>query len=292
MLYQAFWAALNELGYVERKNVAVYARYGARGRIEPLREMVSELVDAKVDVIVVYGGDVAIGAARDATATIPIVMAFGRDPVGAGFAASLARPGGNITGSTVDVEPEVNSKRVEILKEAVPSMKTLVYMVDTAWGPEVGQDGDPHVIQLKASARTLGVAVTKIIVLTKPADVPPALDTLRNTRPHAIMIANGPALSPHTLGFIQFLRDQKLPSLFMSRYWVDRGGLMSYGAYRSDILRQAAEYVARILQGANPAVMPIARPRKLELLLNRRTATALGLTFPAHLIVRADEVIE
>jgi ABC-type uncharacterized transport system substrate-binding protein len=288
--YQTFWTALNELGYAEQKNIAIVARYGARGRVERLREMVGELVEAKVDIIVVYGGDVAIRAARDATATIPIVMVFGRDPVSAGFAASLARPGGNITGVTVDVDPTMNSKNIELLKEAVPSMKTLVFIADAAWG-DFG-DHQPNIVALKTSARSVGVVVTKIIVLTQPADVPALLDTLRNIRPHAAMIANGPALAPHTTRFADFLRDERLPTLFMSRYFVDRGALMSYGTYRADIMRQAAEYVARILKGANPAVMPIERPRKHELVLNRRTATALGLTFPARLILSADEVID
>jgi ABC-type uncharacterized transport system substrate-binding protein len=289
VVYHPFWAAMNELGYVDGKNVAIVARYGAKGQIERLREMVRELLDAKVDIIAVFGGDVAIQAARDATAAIPIVMVFGRDPVGAGFAASLARPGGNITGVTVDVGTGVNSKRVELLKEAVPSMKTLVFIADAAWG-DFG-DSTPNVVALKTSAQSLGVAVTKI-VLTQPSDVPPALDTLRQTRPHAVMMTAGPNFASHLTRVLDFLRVERLPTFFMSRFWVDRGALMSYGIDSPDIQRQAAEYVARILKGANPAVMPITRPRKQELVLNRRTATALGLTFPASLILSADEVIE
>ncbi len=290
VLYHPFWAALNELGYVEGKNIAIVARYGAKGQIERLREMVRELLDAKVDIIAVYGGDVAIRAARDATTTIPIVMVFGRDPVGVGFAASLARPGGNITGVTIDVDPQENSKRMQLLKEAVPSMKTVMFIAEAAWG-DFG-DSDPYVVAMKTSARSLGVVVTKVIVLTAAADVPAALDTVRNARPHALMIANGPALNAHATRVHDFLHDERLPALVMSRTWINRGVLMTYGPYGADLQRQAAEYVARILKGANPAVMPIARPRKQELVLNRRTATALGLTFPASLILSADEVIE
>jgi putative ABC transport system substrate-binding protein len=289
VLYHPFWAAMNGLGYVEGKNIGAVARYNGGGQVERLRQMVGELVAAKVDVITVFGGDVAIRTARDATTTIPIVMVYGVDPVSAGFAASLARPGGNITGVTVDVGPEENTKRVELLKAAVPSMKTLVFMADAAWG--TFDDRDPRVVALTTAARAVGVAVTKVIVLTGPADVPAALDTLRHLRPHAVMIVSGPALQPHTRLFLDFLRDERLPSLFMARHWVDNGALMSYAIHSADIQRQAAEYVARILKGANPAVMPISRPRKLELVLNRRTATALGVTFPAQLIVSADEII-
>jgi putative ABC transport system substrate-binding protein len=285
-----FWAALNELGYVEGKNIAFVARHGGKGQIDRLREMVRELIEAKVDVITVFGGDVAIRAARDATSTVPIVMVFGRNPVDLGFAASLARPGGNITGVTMDVAPEENAKRMQLLKEAVPSMKTVVFIADAAWGPF--DDRDPYVVAIKTSARSLGVAVTKIIVLTGAAEVPAALDTVRNARPHALLIAGGPALRPHSTRLHDFLRDEKLPTLFMGRSWIHTGALMSYGPFVAELQRQAAEYVARILRGANPAVMPIARPGKQELVLNRRTATALGLTFPPTLILRADEVIE
>jgi putative ABC transport system substrate-binding protein len=217
-------------------------------------------------------------------------MVYGRDPVGLGFAASLARPGGNITGVTIDVDPQENSRRVQFLKEAVPSMKTLVFIAEAAWGDF--SDRDPYVVAVKTSARSLGVVVTNDIVLNGPADVPTALDTVRKTRPHALMIASGPALNAHATRVHDFLRDEKLPTLIMTRAWINRGVLMSYGPYGAGLQRQAGEYVARILKGANPAVMPIERPRKQELVLNRRTATALGLTFPASLILNADEIIE
>lgn len=243
---------------------------------------VREIIEAKVDVIALFEGDVAIRTARDATATIPIVMVYGRDPVGLGFA--LARPGGNITGVTIDVDPQENSRRVQFLKEAVPSMKTLVFIAEAAWGDF--SDRDPYVVAVKTSARSLGVVVTNVIVLNGPADVPTALDTVRKTRPQALMIASGPALKAHATRVHDFLRDEKLPTLIMTRAWINRGVLMSYGPYGADLQRQAAEYVARILKGANP------RPRKQELVLNRRTATALGLTFPASLILTADEIID
>jgi putative ABC transport system substrate-binding protein len=285
-----FRGALKELGYVDGKNMAIVDRYGAKGQVEHLRKMVKELVDAKVDVIVVAGGDVAIRTARDVTTTIPIVMLYGRDPVGLGFAASLARPGGNITGVTIDVDPQENARRVQLLKEAVPSMKTLVFIAEAAWG-DFGER-DPYVVALKTAARTLGVVVTKVIVLAGAAEVPAALDTVRNARPHALMIASGPALNAHVTRVHDFLRTERLPALVMSRSWINRGALMSYGPYAADLQRQAADYVARILKGTNPAVMPISRPRKQELVLNGRTATALGLTFPPRLIVSADEVIQ
>jgi putative ABC transport system substrate-binding protein len=285
-----FLAALRDSGFVEGKNIEVVRRYGGKGQRERLHDMVKELIDAKVDVIAVAGGDVAIRAARDATATIPIVMMFGRDPVGVGFAASLPRPGRNVTGVTIDVDPEENSKRVQLLKEAVPSMKTLVFIADAAWG-DFG-DRDPYVVAIKTSAHSMGVVVTNVIVLKAAAEVPAALDVLRKARPHGLMIANGPALDAHAARVHEFLLDQKLPTLVMSRAWINRGVLMTHGIDGRGVQRQAGGYVARILKGANPATMPIARPTKQELVLNRRTATALGLTFPASLILSADEIIE
>jgi putative ABC transport system substrate-binding protein len=288
-LRRPFGATLNELGYVEGKNITFVERYGGNGHIERLRGMVTELVDAKVDVIAVFGGDVAIRTARDVTTTIPIVMAYGRDPVGLGFAASLARPGGNITGVTIDVDPEENGKRMQLLKEAAPSIKSLVFIAEAAWG-DFGER-DPYVIALKRGARSVGVVVEKVIVLAGAADVPGALDTVRRVRPHALMIAAGPALGAHSARVHEFLRAEKLPTLVMSRSWIERGALLSYGPYAADLQRQTAEYVVRILKGGSPALMPISRPRKQELVLNGRTAAALGLKFPASLILAADEVL-
>jgi putative ABC transport system substrate-binding protein len=289
-LSRPFGAALNELGYAEGRNIAFVVRYGGKGEPERLRTMAGDLVAAKVDVIVVAGGDVAIRAAQDATATTPIVMMYGRDPVGTGFAASLARPGGNITGVTIDVGPEENSKRMQLLKEAVPSMKTLVFIAEAAWG-DFG-DRDPYVVALRTSARSMGVVVTNVIVLKGAADVAAALDTVRRARPHALMLATGPALNAHSATVHEFLRVERLPTLVMARSWIERGALLSYGPYAVSLQRQAAEYVARILKGGHPALMPISRPRKQELVLNGRTATTLGLTFPASLILNADEVIQ
>ena len=280
---EAFKQGLRELGWVEGKSFVLEVRYG-EGKVERLSELARELVALKMDVIVTPA-DLSIAAIKRETQTIPIVMALSSDPVGAGFVASLARPGGNITGLS-NISPELSGKRVELLREAVPGLSRLALL----WNPEV-RGAVLDYKEAASAARSLRVEV-KSVEASRAEDLDRAFSTITSWRAQALML---PGINP--VGFanraqiVSFAQRNRLPSMFPTKEYVDSGGLMSYGPSLVDLLRRAAGYVDKILKGAKPADLPVQQPTKFELVINLKTAKTLGLTLPQSFLRRADEVI-
>jgi len=279
----AFRTGLRELGHVEGKTFVLVPRYGET-RAERLPDLARELVGLKVDVLLV-GGDPVVAAAKRETQMIPIVMAISTDPVGTGFVASLARPGGNVTGLT-NVAPELSAKRVELLKEAVPGVSRLAFL----WNPDVrGAMFDYK--ETEGAARSLRLPLQSVEV-TRAEDVPRALTAITEQRAQALIVQGpNPVLFSNPGQVAGFAQRNRLPSIYPTRSYVDAGGLMSYGASTTDLFRRAATYVDKILKGAKPADLPVEQPTKFELVINLKTAKALGLTIPQTLLLRADEII-
>ncbi len=281
---EAFKQGLRELGWVEGKSFVLEVRYG-EGKVERLSELARELVALKMHVIVTPA-DLSIAAIKRETQTIPIVMALSSDPVGAGFVASLARPGGNITGLS-NISPELSGKRVELLREAVPGLSRLALL----WNPEV-RGAVLDYKEAASAARSLRVEVQSVEV-SRAEDLDRAFSTITSWRAQALML---PGINP--VGFanraqiVSFAQRNRLPSMFPTKEYVDSGGLMSYGPSLVDLFRRAAGYVDKILKGAKPADLPVQQPTKFELVINLKTAKALGLTLPQSLLRRADEVIQ
>jgi len=281
---EAFKQGLRELGWVEGKSFVLEVRY-SEGKVERGSELARELVALKMHVIVTPA-DLSIAAIKRETQTIPIVMALSSDPVGAGFVASLARPGGNITGLS-NISPELSGKRVELLREAVPGLSRLALL----WNPEV-RGAVLDYKEAASAARSLRVEVQSVEV-SRAEDLDRAFSTITSWRAQALML---PGINP--VGFanraqiVSFAQRNRLPSMFPTKEYVDSGGLMSYGPSLVDLFRRAAGYVDKILKGAKPADLPVQQPTKFELVINLKTAKALGLTLPQSLLRRADEVIE
>ena len=280
---EAFKQGLRELGWVEGKSFVLEARY-SEGKVERLSELARELVALKMHVIVTPA-DLSIAAIKRETQTIPIVMALSSDPVGAGFVASLARPGGNITGLS-NISPELSGKRVELLREAVPGLSRLALL----WNPEV-RGAVLDYKEAASAARSLRVEVQSVEV-SRAEDLDRAFSAITSQRAQALML---PGVNP--VGFanrtqiVSFAQRNRLPSMFPAKEYVDSGGLMSYGPSLVDLFRRAAGYVDKILKGAKPADLPVQQPTKFELVINLKTATTLGLTLPQSFLRRADEVI-
>jgi putative ABC transport system substrate-binding protein len=281
---EAFREGLRELGWVEGKSFVLEARYG-EGKVERLPELARELVALRMDVIVTPA-DLSIAAAKRETQTIPIVMALSSDPVGAGFVASLARPGGNITGLS-NISPELSGKRLELLKEAVPGFSRVALL----WNPDV-RGAVLDYKEAASAARSLRVEVQSVEA-SRAEDLDRAFSTITSWRAQALML---PGVNP--VGFanraqiVSFAQRNRLPSMFPTKEYVDSGGLMSYGPSLVDLFRRAAGYVDKILKGAKPADLPVQQPTKFELAINLKTAKTLGLTLPQSLLRRADEVIQ
>ena len=282
---KAFEEGLRELGYVEGRDFVREYRFADQQR-ERLPDLAAELVRLKVDVIVT-GTDPGTMAARQATTTIPIVMALGVDPVGAGLIARLRRPGGNVTGLLFVVGPEIEGKRLDHLKEVVPRMSRVACF----WNPDI----PGYVAFWKATeeaARRLGVTLLSVEV-REPREIEGAFARITRERAQAlVVIADALALSAVRPEIPALAAKHRLPSSYTSREAVDAGGLMSYGTSMPDLFRRAAGYVDKILKGAKPGDLPVEQPTKFELVLNLKTAKALGLTIPQSLLIRADEVIE
>ena len=279
----AFVAALRELGWIVGENLVVEARYAA-GRVDRLPALAEELVRLKVELIITFFNEETL-AAQQATASIPIVMLRGIYPEQARFVASLARPGGNITGMTVG--PVTGGKYLELLKEAVPKLTRVAILLDPTF-PGLTATGQ---VQVEGEARRLGLTLTPIAA-QHPDDVEPALARVAKERPGALWVLPVGPLAARVRQVIAFATTERLPTIFPSRFFVEVGGLMSYGGDREDFSRRAASYVHRILKGAKPADLPIEQPTKFELVINLKTAKALGLTIPPSLLQRADQVIE
>ena len=279
----AFQQGLRESGYVEGKNIFVEQRY-AGGQFEKLPELAAELVRLKVDVLVVSGAP-ATHAAKQATSVIPLVMASVADPVGMGLVASLARPGGNITGLS-DFNTGVVAKRLEFLREVVPSVSRVAALLNPA-----NPSNPPQLRLTQAAAATLGV--TLLAFEAQRADeIDRAFAAIKTERPGALLIIGDPLLGTYAKMIAELSTKSRLPAIHSTREFPDAGGLMSYGVDLVDLSRRAATYVDKILKGAKPADLPVEQPTKFELVINMKTANALGLTIPGSLLLRADQVIE
>ncbi len=283
-LLDAFRQGLRELGYVEGKTFVLEVRH-SEGRFERLPELARELVRLKVDVIVA-SSDVAIAAAKRETQTIPIVMVPGGDPVGTGFVTSLARPGGNITGLS-SISPELSGKRLELLREAVPGLSRVALL----WNPDVRSNMLDYK-EMEGAARSQRLELQSIEV-PRAEDLDRAFSAVTNQRAQALVLPSGNPVTFGNRGRITiFAQRNRLPSMYAQKEYVDAGGLMSYGPSMSDMFRRAAIYVDKILKGAKPAELPVEQPTKFELVINLKTAKALGLTIPQSLLRRADQVIQ
>ena len=274
---------LRKLGYVEGRNIAIEYRW-AESNPERIKEIAAELVALKVDAILVHGLPGAIAAARE-TSTIPIVMADGADPVAAGLAASLARPGGNVTGSTSFV-PEESAKRLELLKEAVPRIKRVAFLVSPL---------NPAIFAMTRKALDAAAAYMNVelheFVVREAADLPDAFNAMSKARMDAAVINNEPLLNSHA-GVIASLAAVKgLPAVGYPSF-ADAGGLLAYGANRPALYGRAGYFVDRIFKGAKPGDIPFERASKFDLIVNLKTAKTIGLAIPQSLLLRADRVIE
>ena len=277
----AFVARLHELGWIEGRTIAIEYRW-SEGRPQLAAEFAAEIVRLNVDVIVAVGTYVA--ALKQATSVIPIVFAVAIDPLGAGFVASLAHPGGNVTGLSVQAA-DLAGKRLEILHEVVPNLHRIAVMFDANYRGSV-----VTVAEFQAAARTLGLEVAALEI-RRAEDIAPAFETLK-TEAHALYVVQDALTVVNRTRIITLGLSARVPTIFDEREWVQAGGLISYGAMYPAIFRRAAELVDKILRGAKPADLPIEQPTKFELVINLTTAKAFELAIPASLLARADEVIE
>ncbi len=283
---EAIRLALRELGYIEGQNIDIEYRY-AEGKRDRLPELAAELVGLKVDLIVSAGGTTT-QAAKNATKTIPIIMVgAGPDPVEAGFVESLARPGANVTGIT-NLGPKLGGKRLELLKEAVPKVARVAVLYD----PTIPGTTREVKEVLPVAARALGLTVQPWEVRDAD-DFEKVFAALNKQRPDGLYVSGGgQLLGANVKRIAGFAIKSRLPSVYGSRIAVEAGGLMSYGTVQAESYRRVAYFVDKILKGAKPADLPIEQPTKFELVVNMKTAKALGLTIPQSILVRADRVIE
>jgi putative ABC transport system substrate-binding protein len=278
----AFAQRLRELGWIEGRTVAIEYRWG-EARPERYAEIAAEFVRLKVDVILAGGTEAAI-AAKQATSVIPIVFPTAGDPVGSGLVASLARPGGNVTGLSNQAS-DLPAKRLELLREVFPALRRLAVMVNADYSGGVTERE-----QIEAVARALGLELFPLPV-RRMEDIASALDSVRGGA-EALYTTGDPLVNTHRLRIITFALAARLPTMFSQREYVAEGGLMSYGPNYPDLNRRAADYVDKILRGAKPGDIPVEQPIKFDLAINLITAKALGLEIPPSLLARADEVIE
>jgi putative ABC transport system substrate-binding protein len=278
---EAFQQGLRERGYVDGQNVVVDFRF-TDGSVDQLPRLVEELVRLKVDVIVASAAPPAV-AARKVTTSVPIVFVGVAGPVELGLVRSLGRPGGNVTG-LADSGPDLTMKRLELLKELVPKLRRVAVL----WHSE----NPGNLLQLKSAeiaARTLGIQLESVPV-QGPRDFDAAFKAVRAA--DGLLQANAPLFTAHRARIVELAATSRVPAIYGVRESAEVGGLMFYGPHYQDLLRRAATYVDKILKGANPADLPVEQPTKFELVINSRTAKALGLTVPPSLLLRADQVIE
>jgi putative ABC transport system substrate-binding protein len=280
--YGAFLKGLRELGYIEGKNIIIEWRF-AEGRYERLPGLAAELVDLKVDVLAVINTAV-IRAARRATSTIPIVMLTSSDPVGSGFVASLARPGGNITGLS-NVGRDIAPKYVELLTVMVPKLSRVAVLLNPA-----NTQHRPILDNIQTAAVRAGIKTFPLEAET-PRKVESAFASMVQQRAGAMIVANDALFTDYLPQIVGLAARNRMPAMFPFRDWVEAGGLMSYGQDFADSYRRAATYIDKIFKGAKAAELPVEQSTKFELVINRKTATALGLAIPQELLLRADEVI-
>jgi ABC-type uncharacterized transport system substrate-binding protein len=279
---EAFKQGLRELGYMEGKNIVIDWRY-AGGKLDRLSELASELVRLKVEVIV-SAGPAVTRSVKEATTTIPIVMAFDNDPVGNGFVASLARPGGNITGLST-LAPEISGKQLELLKEIVPKLSRVAVFGDST------TPGNAQALrEVELAAGTFGVHLQYLDVLG-PKEIETAFREASKRHADAVLVLETSIFVLQRPQIADLVVKSRLPAMYSRREFVDDGGLMSYGTNFPDLSRRAATYVDKILKGAKPGDLPVEQPKKFEFIINLKAAKQIGLTIPPNVLARADKVI-
>jgi putative ABC transport system substrate-binding protein len=281
--FDFFLQGMRELGYVEGKNLRLEVRWG-EGKLERLPAIVAEIVRLKPDVIVAASIPTVV-AARDATRTIPIVMPVSSDPVGDGLVASLARPGGNITGLSL-MAPELGAKRLQYLKEVLPRSRA----VGVIWNPAY-KGMRARFNEARTVAPAIGVDI-RSIEASDARQMEAAFEVVARERPDGLLLLADPLTNSMRARIVEFARETGLPAIYETREFVEAGGLMSYGPNIEAQYRRAAYYVDRILKGAKPGELPIELPAKIELVVNLKTARALGITVPRSILVNAERVIE
>jgi putative tryptophan/tyrosine transport system substrate-binding protein len=286
-LIQSFGAGLHEFGYVAGQNVILEYRF-SHEQEERFPDLAAELVRLPVDVIVAEKHP-AIRAAKQATSTIPVVMSAHADPVGAGVVASLARPGGNVTGLSSSAAT-LAGKRLELLQQVSPGISRVAFLRDNS--SALAQRPSQRILEeLEIAARVLGLGVLSLDVRA-PADFAPAFEAALRERADALYVLGDPLTLNQRSRVADFIAENRLPAVFVEKSWVYAGGLMSYGPDYTALYRRAAYYVDRILKGARPADLPVEQPREFESVINLKTAQALGLTIPHHVLLQATEVIQ
>jgi putative ABC transport system substrate-binding protein len=280
---EAFRKGLRDAGYAEGRDVVIEWR-SANGDYDKVPDLVADLVQHKVDVIVA-DSTIATRAAKGATSTIPIVMAIVADPIGSGLVASLAHPGGNVTGLSLMLT-ELSAKRLQLLKEAVPRLTrvAVLWNSDTPFHPKV-------IEELKAAAPSMSIELNFVGARTLE-EIGPAISAASRAHSQALYVIGSPLFLAHRMALVKPASKARLPAIYTVRQYVDAGGLISYGPNLSDLMRQSAGYVDKILRGAKPGDLPIEQPAKFELVVNLKTANALGLSIPESILLRADEVIK
>jgi len=283
VMVNEFRQELSKLGWIEGKNITIEYRFTEQ-KNERLPELAAELVRLKVDLIVVTSTAPAL-AAKSVTATIPIVMTLSADPVGAGLVASLARPGGNITGNST-LATEVNGKRLEILKDAVPKLARVGFLGASSPG------GLLQLKELKSAALALKLKLEEIETQPDAKGLESAFQTAKQKQVGAIMVNPGRRFAAERKRIVELASKHRLPAIYFSKEFVDEGGLMSYGADYVDLYRRAAHYVDKILKGAKPADLPVQQPTKFEFIINLKAAKQIDLTIPVRVLERANQVIK
>jgi putative ABC transport system substrate-binding protein len=279
---EAFRQGLRELGYVEGKNIVIEYRY-AEGKLDRLPALAAELVRLKVDVIVT-GGGVITRAAKEATVTIPIVMTNDSDPVASGFVASLARPGGNITGLST-FAPELSGKQLELLKETIPKLSRVA-----VFGTSNNPDNAQVLREVELAAGAFGVKL-QYLEVREPKDIETVFRAASKGRADAALVLPSSIFNSHRTQVVELAVKSRLPAIYNHSQYVVDGGLMTYGASINDLDRRAATYVDKILKGRTPADLPVEQPMKFEFIVNLKAAKQIGLTVPPNVLVRADRVI-
>ena len=279
---EAFRKGLREFGYVEGKNIVIEWRY-AEGKLDRVPVLAAELVRLNVDIIVT-GGPTATGFLKEATTAIPIVIGFHTDPVGTGLVASLARPGGNITGLSA-LSPELGGKRLELLKEIVPKLSRVIVL-----GSSTLPGNAETLRETELAAGALGLKLQHFDVLS-PKDIETAFRRAVKERADAVLALGNTVLNAHRTQVADLAVKSRLPAIYYAAEFVEAGGLMFYGVDFADLFRRAAGYVDKILKGGKPADIPVEQPTKFELVINLKTAKQIGLTIPPNVLARADRVI-
>ena len=278
----AFRQGLRELGYIEGKNLAIEYRY-AEGKLERVKDLAVELARLNVDVIV-SAGSAATGPAKKANLTIPIIMAQDSDPVRNGFVASLARPGGNITGLSI-LAPELSGKQLELLKEIMPKLSRVALL---------GNSAEPGNAQMRRETEQAASALKvqlQYLEMQSPKEVEDAFRSVSNKRVDVVLVPAMPIVNSRRAQIAELAAKNRLPAMYGQPEYVDAGGLMFYGASITELFRRAATYVDKILKGAKPADLPVEQPTKFEFIINLKAAKQIGLTIPPNVLARADRVI-